>query len=487
MSTFIRFYVLMGILFSFSQVEAQNCSNITGQGTYLNAVASPLSGVTVQLLTSEGDLLQTVTTDGQGYFSFCQPAPGDYKITLLSSNPVGGINATDALIALQHYVGQVVLTGLPLQAADVNGNGYINATNALQILKHFVGYITTFPAGDWVFETTTFQVAEGETVNLQIKGICYGDLDASFFIPPCTPMPTPANAGPDQNPGTTTITLEGNEPEFGTGQWSIYLGEGGILEDPGNPFSTFTGVAGNNYMLVWTITTVCASSSDTVLILFTSGGDGGPCPGIPDFEYEGQTYNTVKIGDQCWMKENLNVGTMILLATNSSNNGIIEKYCFNNDESYCLTYGAYYKWVELMQYIEVEGSQGICPVGWHVPTMAEWCTLATHLDPATICGVEGADSEIAGGMMKETGDAHWNSPNSGATNESGFTALGSGYRFFYGVSVGLKVSTYLWSSSQSPLQNMAITHALTYDSAGLTGLFKGKDSEAYSVRCIKNN
>ncbi|MBK7631804.1 MAG: hypothetical protein IPJ23_14080 [Ignavibacteriales bacterium] len=88
-----------------------------------------------------------------------------------------------------------------------------------------------------------------------------------------------------------------------------------------------------------------------------------------DIIYEGKTYGTVLIGTQCWMKENLNVGTMIQGNSNQSNNGVKEKYCYNNDTANCSIYGGLYQWNEAMQYVTTEGARGICPEGW-IPTRA---------------------------------------------------------------------------------------------------------------------
>ena len=86
---------------------------------------------------------------------------------------------------------------------------------------------------------------------------------------------------------------------------------------------------------------------------------------------DGKTYTSVQIGTQCWMKENLNVGTRINGSSNQTNNGVVEKYCFNNLESNCDVYGGLYQWNELMQYVSTQGVKGICPLDWHIPTDQE--------------------------------------------------------------------------------------------------------------------
>ena len=96
------------------------------------------------------------------------------------------------------------------------------------------------------------------------------------------------------------------------------------------------------------------------------------------------------------MAENLNVGTRINGSGSQTNNSTIEKYCYDDNEANCTTYGGLYQWDESMQYSTMPGVQGICPTGWHLPTDAEWTTLTTYL------GGEG----IAGGKKKETGTTH---------------------------------------------------------------------------------
>ena len=87
------------------------------------------------------------------------------------------------------------------------------------------------------------------------------------------------------------------------------------------------------------------------------------CGDILVDERDDQIYNTVQIGSQCWMAENLNVGTMISGLDAMYNNGVIEKYCYNNDPLNCNIYGGLYQWNEMMHYSTQQGIQGICPAG----------------------------------------------------------------------------------------------------------------------------
>jgi len=126
----------------------------------------------------------------------------------------------------------------------------------------------------------------------------------------------------------------------------------------------------------------------------------GPCPGMPTITYEGQVYNTLQIFSQCWLKENLNIGTMInsYIGTLSggggqTDNDTIEKYCYNNDPVNCIKFGGLYEWNEMMQYTTQEGTQGICPPGWHLPTDEEWKVLEGEAD--SMYGIGDPEWDIA--------------------------------------------------------------------------------------------
>jgi uncharacterized protein (TIGR02145 family) len=188
------------------------------------------------------------------------------------------------------------------------------------------------------------------------------------------------------------------------------------------------------------------------------------------------------------MRENLNVGTMINGSIYSGNNSIIEKYCFNNDTNNCTVYGGLYQWDEMMSYVTTAGTQGICPNGWHIPTDAEWCTLTIFLDSTVNCGFGyyGYSGIDVGGKMKEAGFDHWDSPNTGATNSSGFTALGAGERESNGTFPnGLRNSTTFWSSSEGFYQNYGETRNLYFTNSDVGRGYNNK-AGGLSVRCLKN-
>lgn len=200
---------------------------------------------------------------------------------------------------------------------------------------------------------------------------------------------------------------------------------------------------------------------------------GIPCPGIPTVTYEGKTYNTVLIGAQCWLKENLDLGTMILGESDVTENGIIEKYCYDDDINNCAIYGGLYQWYEAMKYSSVEGSQGICPNDWHIPTITELETLgATVNDSANALKAIGQGGTVAG--TDGTG-----------TNTSGFSLLLSGARFIPNNNFSeLSVGSFLWSSTEkdgSHSKNILIS----YGNNGIGFTYSG-NSYGYSIRCLKD-
>jgi len=131
----------------------------------------------------------------------------------------------------------------------------------------------------------------------------------------------------------------------------------------------------------------------------------------------------------------------------------------------------------MMGYTTTAGVQGICPPtgGWHLPTDVEWTTLTTYL---------GSES-VAGGEMKETGTTHWNSPNTGATNSSGFTGLPDGYRYINGIFSEMSIVGYWWSSSEYN-SSEAWVRNLYFTNTAVERSNHNKVQHGFSVRCIKD-
>ncbi|MEO8233068.1 MAG: FISUMP domain-containing protein [Ignavibacteriota bacterium] len=193
-----------------------------------------------------------------------------------------------------------------------------------------------------------------------------------------------------------------------------------------------------------------------------------PCPGTPTVFYEGKTYNTVQIDSQCWLKENLDVGTRMDGIGDQTNNSLIEKYCYNDDPNNCTTYGGLYQWNEAMQYVTNEGAKGICPTGWHLPTLAEFTTLSTTV---------GMDGNVLKAVGQGSGDG-------AGTNISGFSALLAGGRGYDGYFTNLGYYAYFWSSTE-----YGATDANGLDLIGSGSdvfLYDGSKEFGFSIRCLKD-
>ena len=212
-----------------------------------------------------------------------------------------------------------------------------------------------------------------------------------------------------------------------------------------------------------------------------------PCLGTPTVQYEGQVYNTVQIAGQCWLKENLNVGTMVQGMVDMTDNGIIEKYCCENEPDSCDIYGGLYQWDEMMQYSLQQGAQGICPPGWHLPTDEEWKMLEGAADSQYGIGHDewngyGYRGEDAGGRLKS--ENGWNY-NGNGTDVFGFSALPGGERNPNGSFNYVGLLSPWWSSSK----NWATTAwgrnlDVSYTLAGRNDYNK---QAGFGVRCVRDD
>jgi len=207
-------------------------------------------------------------------------------------------------------------------------------------------------------------------------------------------------------------------------------------------------------------------------------------------DIDGNVYNGIRVGSQVWMAENLRVtkypsGVDIPHITdntawaNLEDNDTDDAYCFYNNEVNS-EYGALYTWAAAMGDNAVSSSekpsgvQGICPDGWHLPSLEEWLEFINY---------RGGD--VAGGKMKETGNEHWLSPNTGATNQDGFSALPGGSRGWgSGTFIGSGEIGYWWTSTQLD-DSTSKLRSLSSDNAGV-GLPNGSKSSGSSVRCIQD-
>jgi uncharacterized protein (TIGR02145 family) len=196
----------------------------------------------------------------------------------------------------------------------------------------------------------------------------------------------------------------------------------------------------------------------------------GGCPSSAT-DADSNTYTVVELGDQCWLGENLNVGTRINGASDQTDNSTIEKYCYNDLESNCDTYGGLYQWDEAMQYVATESAQGICPAGWHIPSDDDWKTLEMHL------GMSQAEADGIGWRGTDEGTKL----QSGGS--SGLNIPLAGYRSGVGSFDVLGSRAVLWSSSESG--TAAWRRNLDSSQPGVNR-FAHSQSNGFSLRCVKD-
>jgi uncharacterized protein (TIGR02145 family) len=233
----------------------------------------------------------------------------------------------------------------------------------------------------------------------------------------------------------------------------------------------YTAVSGNNS----TVMTDIPTANKTVTFTLTECKDG-------DNNY----YPVVQINTQLWMAEKLkttiyNDGTAIPNVTDNTEWAALTTgaYCdYNNTPANSTTYGRLYNWYAVdnnaATKVASNGGKNVCPTSWHIPNDGEWTTLTSYL----------GGSSVAGGKLKETGTTHWTTPNIGATNETGFTALPGGFRYLDGTCFYIGYYGDWWSSTEISTTN-AWDRAMGYNGTRVDGGTNYKRF-GFSVRCVRD-
>jgi len=205
------------------------------------------------------------------------------------------------------------------------------------------------------------------------------------------------------------------------------------------------------------------TSSDQIRIKILADDGGYPCPGMPTVTdpRNGKTYNTVQVSSQCWLRENIDIGTRLNVGQPQTDNSTIEKYCYNDDPNNCITYGGLYQWNEAMQYVTISGAKGICPNGWHIPTKEQLQIL-----------------ESAVGNDSQTLLALW--PSDG-TNTSGFSALLSITCFYNN---NLAHCAEFWSSTEHDATEADYMNLSDYWS--YIEFWNTDKQNGINIRCLKD-
>jgi uncharacterized protein (TIGR02145 family) len=395
-------------------------------------IVQPLitSGELIKVIDESGNFIQDII--GTGWMNTIGDMANTegYYIKVTQNTQ---LNLLGLLVDTPFDVGLVTgwnMMGYPLR--DTNNaiimlQPLIDSSYLTKAIDEAGGIVQDIPGAGWVNTIGDFRPGEGYYNNVTTN--CTLTLGIE---PPTVTTDNTTNIASTTATSGGNVTYDGGAPVTARGVcWSTSanptladnyttdgIGEGVFV-------STITGLTFNTLYYVRAYATNSKGTSygneESFTTLF-------PCAGIASFVYEGQTYNTVEIGSQCWMEENLNVGTRIDAAANQTNNGTIEKYCYNDDNANCDTSGGLYQWNEMMQYITTPGAQGICPAGWHLPTDDEWKILEGNADTQYGVGDPEWDGTLwrgldAGKRLKST--TGWYS-NGNGTNDFGFTALPAG-------------------------------------------------------------
>ncbi len=204
--------------------------------------------------------------------------------------------------------------------------------------------------------------------------------------------------------------------------------------------------------------------------------------------YEGQNYNTIVMGTQCWFLDNLNVGIMV--TQNQTNNGVIEKYCYDNNPENCEIYGGLYDWGEVMQYSTQPGIQAICPTGWHIPTDEEFTTFTDYISnqPDYLCDNNSFNNAkaIATNTGWDTSSEYCAVGNDqSANNASGFSGMPVGMRMDNGSGYSGVGNTTAWYSSTESSSFASFGRMIAADYWFILSSMMSKNY-GLSVRCLKN-
>jgi uncharacterized protein (TIGR02145 family) len=351
---------------------------------------------------------------------------------------------------------------------DFEGDGtWDTEYSTVKVVAHQYTVAGTYPVKLEVKDT-------GDATDEEIVSLIVGGVNQ----PPEAPKdPAPVNSATNIST-QLVITWTCSDPDTDSLTYDIYFGESE------NPPLLESDISGAQYSLkplafdktyYWKVVAADPYQHEAVgqVWSFSTNASTYEMSSFTDAR-DGKVYRTVTINDKIWMAQNLNIGTMIHASTGGKygdgyqkDTARAEKYCYKNDPAYCEIYGGLYQWDKAMGFTTTEGATGICPVGWHLPTDAEWHELAVYLQPQ--------DGEAQAGT-----NLVWGS-------KSGFEALFSGYlifaeRKFYDTDQ----ASYFWSSTlNSGFNNLALGRSIFRSKPG----FQQDTFQRVSglpVRCIKD-
>jgi len=491
--------------------KALGQNTVSGRLLYANQPNKPLSGVPVVLQNTGNATLASDTTDSLGHYALSVLANGTYRLNaLLTGGTGGGINATDALLASLSFGQNLPLPPWALVAADVDGNGQVNASDALSIARRGANLPEVFQAGNYGRPLLTW-TAQGVPQNIDLQAVAIGDVNGSFNPQPTAPVLVLDTAYGNGPLGSAVVRF--TDPGFAVLErgicWSsspgpVVTGNRSVAGSGGFGFTHhFMGVdpSVTQYVRAYARTSDGIYYSNERSFL---SWPGLRCPGQATVtDQDGLVYYTVLIGTQCWMQSNLRttryrngqviptgLSSVSWQTTTSGAYGVYNQSPFTNTAQNDSTWG------KLYNHYAVLDSRGLCPTGWRVPSESDWNVLVRTIDAqadTTASATPQTQSLTAGSTLKSTVNqpqpGGWNSPNTGASNLSGFSALPSGFRTESGTyNSGGNFGNW-WSTARTPgsgsLPPRGGTRGLDYDHTRFTrsSVFV---TNGYAVRCLRN-
>lgn len=435
-----------------------------GEGAFTSSITN-LSSNTLYYVRA-----YALNSEGTGYGNQITFTTGQLDVPVLTTAAISGITQTTAVSG-----GNVTSDGgSPVTARGVCWSTHATPTTADSKTTNGTGTGTFTSNINGLTGNTKYYVRAYATND---KGTGYGQ-EVSFNSSPVLPTVTtsdPYATSTTTGTGGGTVSIDGGSPVTARGVcWStsanptIANSKTSDGTGTGTFSSSISGLTPNTTYHVRAYATNSAGTAYGTDKQFTSDP-------LTMNDIDGNSYHVIRIGTQLWMKENLkttslNDGTDIAQVTSGAtwSNLTTPGYCWynNNEVPYKATYGALYNWYTV-------NTGKLCPAGWHVSTDDEWITLENYLGGAS----------PAGGKLKETGTAHWLSPNTGATNESEFTALPGGWRLNTGTFESISAYGYWWTSTElSP----DAWYRRIWNQDDKTFRDYKDEKSGMSVRCIKN-